>query len=467
MAVVTYQLTPGELGQFVLTQVYASIAVGAVNFGLLIGYERNFFIYEKSITQSAQLISSALFFVLTNLLLLLFIVYLYQIEISKLVLSNDAPTNLLFIVLIATSISSLSQYYLTFFKNSGFAKRYVQFMIFQTGSYFFVAILLLFMSSLKVLSLAYALLISNALTFIFLVMALSKRLPPIFNKAMLKDMLKISLPLTPRVFFGLLSTQFDKIMLGLIGSTEWVGIYSVGQKFSSTIFQFMNGLGRVFQPELYRKLFSNKHQSKTDEIHNFIMPYFYLSIFIALLVAIFAKEFMSIFLAKEYFDASIITSILSVYYASFFFGKIVGNQLIYAKKTFTITFLTLAGIILNVGLNIPFIINWGIYGAAWATTISSILITCISYVVAQRYVKIIWQWRTIWLIYSVLIFGVVFTLIDYSEVTKISSYMSIIVKFIFIFIYIALGFKVNILTKARMQGLKVYMLTQARMQKFI
>ena len=298
-------------------------------------------------------------------------------------------------------------------------------------------------------------------------MALSKRLPPIFNKAMLKDMLKISLPLTPRVFFGLLSTQFDKIMLGLIGSTEWVGIYSVGQKFSSTIFQFMNGLGRVFQPELYRKLFSNKHQSKTDEISNFIMPYFYLSIFIALLVAIFAKEFMSIFLAKEYFDASIITSILSVYYASFFFGKIVGNQLIYAKKTFTITFLTLAGIILNVGLNIPFIINWGIYGAAWATTISSILITCISYVVAQRYVKIIWQWRTIWLIYSVLIFGVVFTLIDYSEVTKISSYMSIIVKFIFIFIYIALGFKVNILTKARMQGLKVYMLTQARMQKFI
>ena len=181
--------------------------------------------------------------------------YLYQIEISKLVLSNDAPINLLFIVLIATSISSLSQYYFTFFKNSGFAKRYVQFMIFQTGSYFSVAILLLFLSGLKVLSLAYAMLISNALTFIFLIMALSKRLPPIFNKAMLKDMLKISLPLTPRVFFGLLSTQFDKIMLGFIGSTELVGIYSVGQKFSSTIYQFMNALGRVFQPELYRKLF--------------------------------------------------------------------------------------------------------------------------------------------------------------------------------------------------------------------
>ena len=111
--------------------------------------------------------------------------------------------------------------------------------------------------------------------------------------------------------------------------------------------------------------------------------------------------------------------------------------------------LTLAGIILNVGLNIPFIIKWGMVGAAWVTTISSILITCISYVIAQRYVKIIWQWRTIWLIYTVFIFGVVSTLIYYSEVSKISSYTSIIVKFIFI--YIALGFKVNILTKVRMQ----------------
>ncbi len=467
MGVVTYQLTPGELGQFVLTQVYASIAVGAVNFGLLVGYERNFFIYEKSTRKSAQLISSALFFVLTNLLILLFIVHLYQIEISKLLLSNDAPINLLFIVLIATSISSLSQYYLTFFKNSGLAKRYVQFMIFQTGCYFTVAILLLFLSNLKVLSLAYAMLISNALTFIFLIMALSKRLPPIFNKEMLKDMLKISLPLTPRVFFGLLSTQFDKIMLGFIGSTELVGIYSVGQKFSSTIYQFMNGLGRVFQPELYRKLFANKHQAKTDEINNFIMPYFYLSIFIALLVAIFAKEFMSILLANEYYQASIITSILSIYYASFFFGKIVGNQLIYAKKTFIISFLTLGGIFLNVVLNIPFIIKWGVYGAAWATTIASILTTYITYIVAQRYVKIIWQWRPIWLIYIVFIFGVVFTLIDSSSLIKMNIYMSLIAKFIFIFIFIALGFKLNILTKARAQDFKVFLFTKARIQKFM
>jgi hypothetical protein len=30
------------------------------------------------------------------------------------------------------------------------------------------------------------------------------------------------LQITPRIFFGILSAQFDKIMLGLIGSTEVV-----------------------------------------------------------------------------------------------------------------------------------------------------------------------------------------------------------------------------------------------------
>ena len=429
---------------------------------MLTGYERNFFIYEKSRIQSAQLIASAVFFVLVNLLLLAYIVYLYQIEISKFVTSNDAPSNLLFIVLIAASISSLSQYYLTFFKNSGFVKRYVFFTIFQTLIYFSVAIMLLFLSNLELLSLAYAMLISNALIFIALFWVVSKKLPPIFNKAMLVDLLKISFPLTPRVFFGVLSTQFDKIMLGLIGSNEAVGIYTLGQKISYVIFQFMSGLGRVFQPEVYRKLFANKQQTDVDDIHNFILPFFYISIFIALLIAIFAKEFVMLVFPENYVEASIVIIVLSIYYSALFLGKTTGNQLIYAKKTHISSALMFLGITINVLLNIPFIITWGMLGAAWATAISGIILGVVSYFVAQKYVKIIWKWHIIWSVYAVFILGIVFALVDYSKVVIINNYVSIILKSLIIFIYIVLGFKLNILTRARMQ--KIY--SKVRLQKY-
>jgi hypothetical protein len=46
--------------------VYASVAVGIANLGVLVGYERNFFIFEKSSEDSAKLISSAVVFVAFN-----------------------------------------------------------------------------------------------------------------------------------------------------------------------------------------------------------------------------------------------------------------------------------------------------------------------------------------------------------------------------------------------------------------
>jgi O-antigen/teichoic acid export membrane protein len=78
MPIISKYLTPGELGQFVLAQVYTGVAVGIANFGMLLSYERNFFIFEKSEEDSAKLIFSAIVFAGFNLIILLTTVYLLQ-----------------------------------------------------------------------------------------------------------------------------------------------------------------------------------------------------------------------------------------------------------------------------------------------------------------------------------------------------------------------------------------------------
>ncbi len=444
MPIISKYLLPNALGMFVLAQIYTSIIVGIANLGMLAGYERNFFIFEKSSGESAKLISSAVLFVAFNLLVLLALVYLFQLEISSLIFTSEIPSNLLLVVLIGASTSSLSQYYLTFLKNSSMAQSYIKYMIVNSIIYFMVAMLLMTSADLGSMSLAYAWASSNTVLLVSLFFTLKKGLPVGFDMRMFKQMLKISLPLTPRVFFGFLNTQFDKILLGMIGSSSLVGVYHVGQTFALTIFQFMTGLGRVFQPEIYRKLFAKAHINDANEISRYLLPFFYISIFMALLVVMFSREFVSIFLSNEYQDATLIIIILSIYYVSMFFGKVTGAQLIYAKKTHITTLLMFLGIAINIGLNIPFIINWGIVGAAWATTISGVIMTIVGYVVAQRYVKITWKWSSIVAIYGLFLMAVIFSIVDYNSTMQL--YISLISKFIVILAYVIVGYMADIIS---------------------
>jgi len=449
LSITSQYLMPDELGQFVLAQAYAMIAVGIANFGMLLSYERNFFEFEKSKEDSAKLISSAIIFVVFNLTILLSVVYLFQLEISNLILSENAHSDLLLVVLVGVIFSSLSQYYLTFLKNSGLAKSYAKYVIVNSVIYFSLAVVFMAKLSLGVMSLAYAWIVSNLILLALLFLALRKELPIGFDKEMLKAMLKISLPLTPKILFGFMNTKLDKILLGLIGSSASVGLYHMGQVFAATIFQFMTGLDRVFQPELYRKLFADKHANNSYEINNYILPFFYISIFAALIVVLFSKEFVLLFLSGEYQKVTPIISILSIYYASLFFGKVTGNQLIYAKKTYLTTLVILLGIAINFGLNIPFIINWGIVGAAWATTISGVIMTMLSFYFAQKYAKITWQWKSIFVIYSFFLAVTAFTMVDYSF--SIDLYKILMMKFLIVFFYIIIGFMLKIISTKKLK----------------
>ena len=161
MSIVSRYLSSEELGGFVLTQVYSGIAVGIANFGVLVGYERNFFIFEKSAIKSGELISTALIFVAFNLLLLTTLVYFYQSNINLMFFSNKIPSQMFLIVVIGTSMSSLSQYYLFFLKNHGMAKSYVKFTIINSVVNFIIAVVFLTQTNLKSMSLAYAWMASN------------------------------------------------------------------------------------------------------------------------------------------------------------------------------------------------------------------------------------------------------------------------------------------------------------------
>jgi len=433
LVITTRYLTPDELGQFALIQVWIIFSTSLANFGLKGGYERTFFAYEKT-DKSPQLLHSALLFVAVNLIIIFGFLLIFEADIEQLISSDLSESHLLLWIFLGIALSELSEYYLIFLKNRGLAIRYVQFTLIRTIVNFIVVIGLLHFAQLRILSLAYGLLISNLLLLLMLVYYQKSHFS--FNKKLLREMLKISLPLTPRIFLGVLSSKLDKIMLGTVGSTAMVGIYHIAQSIALVVFQFIVALDKVFKPEFHRKLFANKHQNNSSEINDYILPFFYSSIFVALLFGLFSADILTIFFSGNYKNLPEIVIILSINYAVIFFGIITGSQLVQAKKGLIIVYISLFSVIIGFILNASLIPYWGVFGAAWAVTITGTLSTIIGFLYAQKYIKIYWDLKSIFIAYALYLVSMAFSLFSEMVIVNINGYLLLFSKIFLVFMYI-------------------------------
>src|SRR3989339_1625856 len=128
-----------------------------------------------------------------------------------------------------------------------------------------------------------------------------------------------------------------------------------------------------------------------ESIGRYLTPFAYASIFPALLISLFSEEVISILTPQSYHGAIDIVIVLSMLYGSYCFGK--QPQLVFAKKTYITSILTLLSISLNIGINIPFVMKWGAIGAAWGTLLSGLISGTVSFVVSQHYYEIKWAYK--------------------------------------------------------------------------
>jgi len=440
--IISHHIIPKDFGEFVLAQIYTGFLVGIANLGLLLGYERNFFLYEKSKRKSAKLFSSVFSLVFINILILFFFIFYFEDTLISMFALSSKNNNLLLLLFSSLSLFSLSQYYLTYMKNSGHAKRYFYFMVSNSFMHFSLTIIFLNYFEASIMSLVYSSLFSNLFLFFSLFLYHLKNLHVIFDSQILKEVLKISLPLSPRLLLGPLSSQIDKILLGMIGSSGLVGIYHMGQTIAVTTFQFMTSIERTFQPVIYRKLFSKQNSSNSSEIGNFLVPYMYLSIFFASIVTLFSKEFIELFMPNSYLDSRIIVSILTVYYAMLFFGKVNGTQIIFLKKTIFTSVIAFVGVGLNFTLNLILIPYWGIIGASIATLFSGVLVMIITFFIAQKSARINFNWRFTMIFYLLFAIATLHVITDY--IYQFNNMLSLSIKFFLVLAFVLLGLKMHI-----------------------
>ena len=443
LPIFTRILTREDYGVLALVQVYAIFLSGLGNFGMPIAYERNFFQYRNDKVKTGELLYSSLFFVVINFLFLALLTYFFKEPLSRFITNSPGHGTLLFWAFCGQFFIGISFYYLTFFKNSENAKDYVAYTIAMSLMNLCLSLLLVAYYRVGVMGIVQAQVISGSMVFIALTYKFVTSLPVGLNRATFKDSLRIAYPLTPRIFFGILATQFDKYMIGLLASVGGVGVYSIGQKLAYAIFAYMTAIENVFSPQVYRRMFDLKERGG-KEIGPYLTPFVYVSLSIALLVALFSEEAIFLMTPAPFHGAIDIVILLSIYYGFMFFGKLTGQQLIFMKKTHITSVLTIVSIGLNIGFNVPFILKWGATGAAWGTLLAGVISVFISFLVAQHYYEIAWEYGKIAAILAIFLGSAAlmglwrFLAIDY-EYRAVFKGLSIVA-------YVCLGVKLKVIT---------------------
>lgn len=436
LRVFTRILTSGDYGLWALAQVYAVFVTGFCNVGLLTAFERNFF-EDKTPEGRQKLFCTIWLFVAGCMVLGAGVTFIFSGTLSQWIIREPGHGTLLLTTFCSTCIISLNQYGLMWLKNTEQAKSYLHLGVAEKVTAIAVSLLLVAGFRIGVQGLVLGQLAGAGLLFFLLGARLFRN--PIFDRDVLFHSLRIGFPLTPRIFLGVINSQFDKYMIGLMNTIGGVGIYSIGQMLANGVFLFMTAIQNVFAPQVYRRMFELGAEG-SGEIGRYLTPFIYISVGVALLVAFFAEEVIMILMPPSYHSAANIVMIMACYYALLFFSK--QPQLIYAKKTHISSLLGIASVVLNVGLNIPLIRAFGAIGAAWATLLSGLFSGALIFIVSQKYYHIGWQYRRITAMYLILGLGVLALFIPAATYP-----MRIFIKCTGLVLYGFLGHRIGILTK--------------------
>ncbi|NBU81562.1 MAG: hypothetical protein EBS55_07940 [Flavobacteriaceae bacterium] len=450
LPIFTRFLTVEDYGIYALTIVYGVFVSGIANFGLTIGYERNFFIFLGDKQKTAALLFSTLLFVICSTIILGLLTFLFKEELAKLIIGSDKYGTLLVWAFLASAITSLKVYFLIYFKNSENAKSFVWYSIDENLLNVMFSLFFVVYIKSGILGLFLGQLIAGLLIFILLVYKFIRMLPFAFSVALLKDSLILSLPLTSRIFFGIIGTQFDKYMIGLLNTVGGVGVYNLGQKIANVVFTFMTAIQNVYSPQVYKRMFEMDDQNGGKSIGHYLTPFIYISIAGGVFVSLFSEEIIFILTPISYHSATNVVSILALLYGTYFFGK--QPQLIYAKKTGITSILTITGILLNVVINVPFIKNWGFIGAAYGTLLAGIISGGLSFWISQKYYFIKWETLKLIVIYSsffIFTFSTIF-LRDFG----IDYQLRLFLKIVFAFLYAGIGVWLGYISRNSLSDLR-------------
>lgn len=436
LPVYTYFLTPQEYGIYSLLLSY--VMIGTVVFSLNVHTSVGRFFYEKTLNIKLFLSTTIILTIITLFISTIILFSLDKNLISSFVNLNFELYGLYFILLIIFN-TFLSIYTQTLIPQKK-SKEYSAIMVTKASLNFFLIVVSLYFIEKSVISMINAILVAEFLLFLFIVKKLFTNFEISMKKSDVKYIFEYSIFLIPYALSGIILVQIDRVMLAEYLSTFEVGIYSVAYTLSMIPMLLFSSIVRAWTPNYFKYMDEKNYLNIQNDVVKILL---FIS-FLILSVILFLDEIVYILLDEKYLEVKNILPLLSVSIFFIAFGQILVRGISYSRKTIWLSAIGVSAALLNIALNYYWIKIYNMQGAVYATLISYMFMTILTYYISKYYLKIytvsISSLKYIFLL-NIGIFGITFidnyNMLLLLKILYIISIIYLIIKYKnFIYIYI-------------------------------
>lgn len=217
-----------------------------------------------------------------------------------------------------------------------------------------------------------------------------------FDNALLRKMLRYSLPILLLGVVGIMNQTVDKILFPIVYpdkvvAMQQLGIYGACFKVAMIMMMFTNAFRYAYEPFVFQK----HGTANCKESYSDAMKYFIIAALMIFLAMVFYLDILKFLLRADYRIGMDIVPLILI---SYMFQGIVYNLALWYKlvdKTYWGAIISSIGFVIMFVVQLVFIPTYSYWACVWASVICYFVMMLISYFLGQKYYPVDYQLKRI------------------------------------------------------------------------
>lgn len=203
-----------------------------------------------------------------------------------------------------------------------------------------------------------------------------------WQKSFVREALPIALPLLPHMLLALGLIAADRLILQRYRNMQEVGLYSLAYTLGMMMFLVTASVAQAWSPSFYR--IASQGDEKRPVLGRMQTMVILLLAAVAVFGSTIAHPFTRLVLDQRYWRVERLVPLVIGGYLFHAVFALFQMSALHARKTQFVWLVSIVALTVNLALNFAWDPKWGMYGAAWATTLAYGVEGLLMYLYGQR-----------------------------------------------------------------------------------